>query len=226
MKKNIRILLVDDHILILKGLIIIFDEIKEFTFDIVYKTDCDSAYEAIALAEKTTTPFDILFTDLSYSLPKGTITSGEELINQLKKIAPNLKIGVITGHSETNRVFNVIENQQPLAYLLKYNCSANELSFAIHQMLKNQNYYTHLIHQKILKRSIVQISMDDIAIQILEELPKHSKLSNLVGHIKKEDGKPLKIRSIETKLANLRVDLNAKNNTDLILKAKDLGIID
>jgi hypothetical protein len=68
--------------------------------------------------------------------------------------------------------------------------------------------------------------MDDIAIQILEELPKHSKISNLVGHIKKEDGKPLKIRSIETKLADLRVDLDAKNNTDLVLKAKELGIID
>ena len=201
------------------------EEIKDFNFDVVYKTDCDSAYEAVVLSKKTN-PFDILFTDLSYNLIQGNITSGEELVSQLKKAVPELKIGIITGHSETNRIFNVIENQQPLAYILKDNCSAKELNFAIHQMLKNENYYSHLVHQKILKRSIVQISMDAVAIQVLEELPKHSKISNLVGHIKKEDGKPLKIRSIENKLADLRVDLNAKNNTDLVLKAKELGIID
>lgn len=225
MKKNIRILLVDDHLLILKGLITMFDEIKDFTFDIVHKTDCDSAFEEILSSEKTN-PFDVLFTDLSFNLTEGKINSGEELINELKKAVPNLKTGVITGHSETNRIFNVINNQQPLAYLLKDNCNANELCFAIHQMLNNKNYYTHLVHEKILKRNIVQISMDDIALQILEELPKHSKLSNLVGSIKKENGSNLKIRSIEAKLADLRIDLNAKNNTDLILKAKELGIID
>jgi hypothetical protein len=36
----------------------------------------------------------------------------------------------------------------------------------------------------------------------------------------------IKLRSIETKLGILRADLNANNNTDLILKAKELGIID
>jgi DNA-binding NarL/FixJ family response regulator len=225
MENKIRILLVDDHLLILRGLIAMFDEILDLNFDIVYKTNCDSAYETILLSEKSN-PFDIIFTDLSFGDTNGRIKSGEDLINQLKKSVPNLKIGVITGHSETNRVFNVIENQQPLGYLLKDSCSANELSFAILQMLQNQKYYSHIVHQKILKRSIVQISMDEIAIQILQELPKHSKLSNLVGYIKKDNGKPLKIRSIEIKLASLRLDLDAQNNTDLVLKAKELGIID
>ena len=41
-----------------------------------------------------------------------------------------------------------------------------------------------------------------------------------------KDGVAIKLRSIETKLSNLRADLNANNNTDLILKAKELGIID
>ena len=46
------------------------------------------------------------------------------------------------------------------------------------------------------------------------------------GIIKKNDGTRIKLRSIEAKLANLRTDLNANNNTDLILKVKELGIID
>jgi hypothetical protein len=68
--------------------------------------------------------------------------------------------------------------------------------------------------------------MDDVAIQILKELPNHAKISNLEGIIVKNDGTKIKLRSIESKLANLRIDLNAVNNTDLILKAKELGVID
>lgn len=225
MKKIIRILLVDDHFLILKGLTALLDEIADFTFDIHYKSNCDDAYQAIIFAEKTI-PFDILFTDLSFTDNHREINSGEELIHQIKKVASNLKIGVITMHTETNRVFNVILNQQPLAYILKSSCTKNELNFAIQKMLKDQKYYTHSVHQKLLRRRVVEISMDDLSKQILKELPKHSKLSNLVGFIKTESGQFLKIRSIESKLAGLRTDLKAINNTDLVLKAKELGIID
>jgi DNA-binding NarL/FixJ family response regulator len=225
MKNGIKILLVDNHFLILKGLITLLEEITDFTFDIHSKTNCDDAYQAVVLAEKTK-PFDILFTDLSFTDGNKEIKSGEELINQIKKRAPNLKIGVITMHTETNRVFNVVINQQPLAYILKGHCNVNELNFAIQKMLKNQKYYTHSIHQKLLKRRVVEISMDDLSIQILKELPRHSKLSNLVGHIKNSNGHFLKIRSIESKLTDLRAGLEAINNTDLVLKAKELGIID
>ena len=225
MKKIIKILLVDDHFLILKGLSTLLEKIIDFTFDIHFKTNCDDAYQAVVLAEKTK-PFYILFTDLSFTDSNIKIDSGEELINQIRKRAPNLKIGVITMHSETNRVFNVVINQQPLAYLLKGNCNVSELNFAMQKMLKNQKYYTHSIHQKLLKRRVVEISMDDLSTQILKELPKHSKLSNLVGHIKNSNGHFLKIRSIESKLTDLRSDLEAINNTDLVLKAKELGIID
>ena len=143
---------------------------------------------------------------------------------QKEKIA--IKIAVITGHTETNRLYNVIHNLKPSAYLLKNKCDATELNFAIKKIMNNDVYYSHEVHQKLIKRACVEIQMDEVAIQILKELPKQSKISNLVGVIHKADGSPLKLRSIEAKLANLRIDLNAVNNTDLILKAKELGIID
>jgi hypothetical protein len=52
------------------------------------------------------------------------------------------------------------------------------------------------------------------------------KISNLEGTIIKNDETKIKLRSIESKFANLRIDLNAVNNTGLILKAKELGVID
>lgn len=223
--KKTKILIVDDHQLIIEGIISCLKGIDNL--NIVTTNSCDEAYSLIQEALHNV-PFQIIFTDLSFdniSL-NSTITSGEELIKKIRQENILIKSAIITGHSETNRVYNVIHNLQPDAYILKGKCNTNELNFAIQKLLKNEVFYTHEIHQKIMKRAMIEIQMDDVAIQILKELPNHPKISNLVGIIKKSDGTFIKNRSIENKLAKLRIDLNANNNTDLILKAKELGILD
>ncbi len=226
MEDNLRILVVDDHQLMAEGIVGALSQISE-GYDIVSFNSCDEAFEHLSEAVDSN-PFDILFTDLSFeNTDEDTlIDGGESLIRKVRAEGIPLKIGVITGHTETNRVFNVITNLNPDAYILKNQCTKDELTFAIQQMKRSIPFYSHEIHQKIMKRNVVQIQMDDVAIQILKQLPKQSKIINLEGMIKKADGKFMKIRAIENKLANLRIDLNAKNNTDLVLKAKELGIID
>jgi len=225
MENKIRILIADDHLLVIQGLLCSLKEVGNF--EIVTTNNCDDAFQLIK-SNLTTNPFQILFTDLSFdnSTKDTNLDGGEVLIKAIRNNEIDIKIGVITGHTETNRVFNVISNLEPNVYLLKSKCDAKELGFAVDQMLLNKKYYTHEIHQKIMRRNIIQIQMDDIAIQILRELPNHPKLANLEGVIIKGDGSVLKIRSIETKLRGLRADLNAVNNTDLVLKAKELGVID
>lgn len=221
MSSLLKIVVVDDHQLILDG---IMASLKENgNYEVVSSTNCDDAFAKIK--EGT---FDILFTDLSFDNTSLStkIESGEQLIKAIQKEKIAIKIAVITGHTETNRLYNVIHNLKPSAYLLKNKCDAIELNFAIKKIMNDDVYYTHEVHQKLIKRTCVEIQMDEVAIQILNELPKQSKISNLVGVVHKADGSPLKLRSIEGKLANLRIDLNAVNNTDLILKAKELGIID
>jgi DNA-binding NarL/FixJ family response regulator len=225
MKNKIKILIVDDHQLVVKGILCSLKEVGDF--EVVTTNNCDDAFRLIK-NDLETNPFKLLFTDLSFdnSTEDTFLEGGEPLIKEIKKYKIDIKIAVITGHTETNRVFNVISNLQPNAYLLKSKCDAAEIGFAIKKMLGNDFYYTHEIHQKIMRRNIVQIQMDDIAIQILKELPNHAKIANLEGIITKEDNSILKLRSIESKLGNLRTDLNANNNTDLVLKAKELGLID
>ena len=220
-----KILIVDDHQLVIQGLLCSLKEVGDF--EVVTTTDCDAAFRLIKACEKKA-PFQILFTDLSFdnTTQETNLEGGEELIKAIKTNGIDLKIAVITGHTETNRVYNVISNLKPNAYLVKSKCDAKEIGFAIQKMLLNEYYYTHEIHQKIMRRNIVQIQMDDAALQILKELPSHAKISNLEGVIIKNDGTKMKLRSIEAKLANLRIDLNAINNTDLVLKAKELGVID
>ncbi|PQJ68714.1 MULTISPECIES: response regulator transcription factor [Polaribacter] len=225
MENKTKILIVDDHQLVLQGIICSLKEVGDF--DVVTSNNCDDAFQLIKQHQKTH-PFQLLFTDLSFdnTTDETNLDGGEELIKAIKNNEFDIKIAVITGHTETNRVYNVISNLNPNAYLLKSKCDATEIGFAVQKMLANDYYYTHEIHQKIMRRNIVQIQMDDVAVQILKELPNYPKISNLEGVITKADDTPIKLRSIETKLCNLRADLNAKNNTDLVLKAKELGIID
>ena len=225
MADRIKILIVDDHQLIIQGLLCSLEEVGDF--EVVTTSDCDDALHLIKASEKSA-PFQVVFTDLSFdnSTKETILNSGEALIKAIRVNEIQIKVAVITGHTETNRLYSVISNLKPNAYLLKSNCEAAEIGFAIQKMLKNEYYYSHIIHQKIIRRKITQIKIDDMALQILKELPNHPKISNLEGIIVKNNGNKIKLRSIETKLANLRIDLNAINNTDLILKAKELGLID
>ena len=225
MSGQTKILLVDDHQLIIEGILSYLKDIDNLLIETA--NSCDEAFSKIK-SSLHSTPFHIVFTDLSFDNNKDNVVldGGESLIKAIQQEEIDIRTGVITGHSETNRVFNVIHNLNPSAYLLKGNCNTDELTFAIQKMLKGEAYYTHEIHQKLLKRALVEIQMDEVAIQILKELPKHAKISNLEGCIKKADGSLVKVRSIEGKLAKLRTDLQAHNNTDLVLKAKELGILD
>jgi len=225
MSELTKILLVDDHQLIIEGILSCLKNIDGL--EIETANSCDEAFSKIK-SNLQINPFQLVFTDLSFDnqSQNSNLDGGEALIKAIQEEEIPIKVGVITGHSETNRVFNVIHNLNPSAYILKGNCSTDELNFAIQKMLKGEVYYTHEIHQKLLKRALVEIQMDDVAIQILKELPRHAKISNLEGLIKKNDGSLLKVRSIESKLSKLRTDLQANNNTDLVLKAKELGIVD
>ena len=225
MSEQTKILLVDDHQLTLNGIISSLKHVDDL--EIETANSCDAALFKIKAALHSN-PFHIVFTDLSFDNNNRNVIldGGEALIKALQQKKINIKTGVITGHSETNRIFNIIHNLNPSAYILKTHCSADELIFAIRKMLKNEVYHTHKIHQKLLKRALIEIQMDEVAIQILKELPKHTKIANLEGCIKKADGSLIKLRTIENKLAKLRLDLQANNNTDLVLKAKELGVID
>ena len=224
MENKIRILIADDHQLVIQGILCSLKEVGDF--DVVTTDNCDDAFQLIK-SNQNTNPFQLLFTDLSFdnATEDSNLDGGEELIKAIKNNEFDIKIAVITGHTETNRLYNVISNLNPNAYLLKSKCDATEIGFAVQKMLANDYYYTHEIHEKIMRRTIIQIQMDDVAIQILKELPNYPKIANLEGVIKKGDGSFVKLRTIETKLSNLRADLNANNNTDLVLKAKELGLI-
>ena len=169
-----RILIVDDHELVILG--ILFSLKKIGNFDIVTTTTCDAAF-ALILKHKKDRPFDIILTDLSFeNTTKVTLLDGgEALIKAIKNHNIDVKIGVITGHVETNRIYNVIQNLNPDAYLIKSKCGVTELGFAIEKMLANDFYYSHEVHQKISETHNCPDKNGCYSDSNIESTPKTSK---------------------------------------------------
>ena len=144
-------------------------------------------------------PFDIFFTDLSFS-NNTEINSGEELINLVKKTAPNLRIGIITMHAKTNRIFNVIKNQQPLAYILKGTCNENELNSAIQKMLKNEIEKVEKINKVEKEFSDKIMSVTEIATKEHDDRVKivNDELNDNSEKVKKEFDERIKENKVGT----------------------------
>jgi DNA-binding NarL/FixJ family response regulator len=219
-QEKIHLLLVDDHPSILRDHVNSLSKYKHINIET--STNCDDAFKKIKLQS-----FDILFTDLSFgNNTLQSIKSGEELINQVRLLNSHIKIGVITTHEEVNRIDSVIQNQKPNAYILKSEIFSDELYVAITTMRNNRNYYSQSVHKALNKKMTLKFKFDKIAISILNEYALADKIDNLVGKIFKSDGTIFHKRSIEGKLNQMRTDLNVSNNTQLIIKAIQLGIID
>ena len=125
--KKIKILLVDDHDIVMDGIEAILNE--------SLKTVVCGKATSPALAEtlvKKLEP-DIMITDISM----GTV-SGEELTKIISKKYPLVKIIVLTMHEDVNRVGSMLQ-AGAMGYLLK-NVRQDELFRAIEEVMQGNQY--------------------------------------------------------------------------------------
>ena len=104
MSEKIRILMIDDHPMIIEG----YQNTLQFTkkpnqeLHIDIANNCD---EAIAYMEKSlerAIPYDVLFVDISLPPSKdGLMQSGEDLAEHARTILPNAKIIILTMFNES-----------------------------------------------------------------------------------------------------------------------------
>ena len=107
---EIKILMVDDHPIIIEGYQNVLMATKSDSQVLTIETanNCDTAQLMIERAADKQ-PYDVCFFDIS--LPgslDGKITSGEDLAMLTKKLLPNAKIIILTMFNETFRIHNII----------------------------------------------------------------------------------------------------------------------
>lgn len=128
--KRARILLADDHPMVLEGIA----RLLEDEFEVVGKVEDGLALVAAAQELKP----DVIITDMSMPLLHGL-----EASRQLKQLVPASKVIFLTMHADVAYGKEIFESGAS-GYLLKRSAAA-ELIKAIHAVLRGQTYLTPLL---------------------------------------------------------------------------------
>jgi DNA-binding NarL/FixJ family response regulator len=187
---------------------------------------CDDAFLKVKKALHDNVPYDLLISDLSFKTDhrENRLNSGEELIEAVKKVQPDIKTIVFSIEDKSFRIQSLFNNLGINAYISKGRNSIPELQSAIQRI--------HCTEEKILSpelshalkdKSIFEIEAYDISLLkllsnglILEEISESFKESGII---------PNGSSSIEKRINKLKVYFKANNNVHLIALTKDLGLV-
>lgn len=200
-----KILLVDDHTLILQGIKHVVSQMPEI--EKVYTAS--SGAEAMLLIAMQ--PFDIYLLDVE--LPD---TNGFELIETILQKHPEARILINTMHEEI-WILKRLTKASISGAILK-SADINELTLAIQTILKGGQYLCKRF-KSILNRMQIKEQLTLREMEVLQAIAK--------GFNTREIAELLYVsnNTIETHRKSLMSKLEARNAVDLVLKAINLGII-
>jgi len=134
----IRVMIVDDHPVVREGLRFMFEQRS----DIVVVEECSDGKQA--LARVTDLLPDVVLMDL---LMPGM--DGVTAIREMKRLAPNIQIIVLTSYYEDEYIFRAIK-AGALSYLLK-DCSSLDLVEAIHAAAHGESKLHSAVASRLLQ---------------------------------------------------------------------------
>ncbi len=136
---SVRILLVDDHQIVIDGLIRLLED-KEQPFHI----DCAlSGREAIRKVEEEN--FDLVLLDIN--LPD---VSGFEVCKATKSIKSGIKVIALTMHGESGYINRMIKSDVD-GYILK-NTGKAEMLEAVRTVMRGESYFSREVTDSVLKK--------------------------------------------------------------------------
>lgn len=224
MSEKIKILMIDDHPMIIEGyqntLLFTKKESQELQIDIA--NNCDEAISYMNKSIELELQYDVLFVDIS--LPPSTdglMSSGEDLAEYARKNLPNAKIIILTMFNESFRIHNIIKTINPEGFLIKSDLTSSELSSAFQKVLNNPPFYSGTVNNHIRKSITSDIIIDDKNRKILHLLSQGVKTKNLATHL------DISLSAVEKRKKQLReiFEVNDGQDETLLGKAKKKGFI-
>jgi two-component system, NarL family, nitrate/nitrite response regulator NarL len=209
--KTIKILLLDDHQIILDGLRTMLANEK----NILICGACISGIDALknALINKP----DIIITD--WMMPD---MSGFDFINNLKSYKIPSKILVLSMAASSNVIQDAIQAGAN-GFIMKQNATREEIMKAITQLTENKDYYTtevlYTLNSKTKPHGVHhEVSFDNLDISVLSKSELQTLQLFADGFTNKEISEKLSVdtRTIEKHKSNIKVKLNLKSNVDMI----------
>ncbi|CAH8284921.1 DNA-binding NarL/FixJ family response regulator [Mariniflexile fucanivorans] len=224
MNQKIRILMIDDHPMIIEGYqnTLLFTKKESQQLEIDIANNCD---EAIAFMDKSVEKqnlYNVLFVDISLPPSKdGLMTSGEDLAAYARKVLPHAKIIILTMFNESFRIHNIIKTIDPEGFLIKSDLTSSELASAFQAVLHNPPFYSGTVNSYIRKALTSNIVVDEKNRKILHLLSQGVKTKNLAPHL------DLSLSAVEKRKKQLREIFEVHDGQDetLVNAAKKKGFI-
>ena len=210
--KKPRVLLADDHKIVIEGL----KSLLRDEFEIV-----GSVEDGRALVEQASTLYpDVIVADIS--MPQ---LNGIEAARQIKKTDKNIKIVFLTMHPDATYAANAFEAGAS-GFVLKHSASS-ELIRAIHEAIKGRTYVTPLIAGDLIHTYQEGGSPEKNLFKKMS--PRQREVLQLLaeGKSAKEIASILNIstRTVEFHKYRMMEQLNIKTSAELVRYAIKHGII-
>ena len=200
---DIRLILVDDHKIVLDGIKALLDDLDGF--------DCVATAENGQKAIDLLKVFDVDVVLMDIDMP---VMNGMEATRIVKKEFPNVKVISLTQHSERGMVKQLLECGSD-GYLLK-NIAQDELADAIRKVKAGENAFSEEVSMSLAGKAVeknangVEVELTEREIEILTLITE--------GLSSKQIGEKLFIspRTVDTHRTNLMNKLDIHNIAGLI----------
>ncbi|UKM65949.1 response regulator [Flavobacteriaceae bacterium GSB9] len=224
MTEKIKILMVDDHPIIIEGYqnTLLFTKKDNQELEIDIANNCDEAVKLMDQSLQNERPYGMLFFDIS--LPPssdGSMSSGEDLAEYARKVLPEAKIVILTMFNESFRIHNIIKTIDPEGFLIKSDLTSSELASAFQAVLNNPPFYSGTVNSHIRKTITSDIVIDDKNRKILYLLSQGVKTKNLASHL------DISLSAIEKRKKQLRdiFEVNDGQDETLLNEARKKGFV-
>ena len=201
--------------------------LKELSIaEIHHSKYCDDALLKIKKAQLDNVPYDLLISDLSFKADhrETKLKSGEELVEAVKQIQPDIKIVVFSIEDKSFRIKSLFNNLGINAYVSKGRESIPELKKAVQGIFNGDSkIISPELSNILVNKALIEIEMYDI--DILKLLSLGYTLDEIASSFKTKGIIPNGSSSIEKRINKLKTYFNASNNAHLMAITKDLGLV-
>jgi DNA-binding NarL/FixJ family response regulator len=194
--------------------------------EVQYTKYCDDAVLKLKRAALDEAPFDLLISDLSFKSDHqvNQLNSGQELVEAVKVLFPELKIIVFSIEDRSHRIKALFDDYKINGYVLKGRNTMYDLKVAVQKAFINQpNNVSAELWSLMQEQPTTEINPYDII--LLKKLSLGVTQEQMEQVLRQEGITPHSKSSIEKHLNKLRIYFQAKNAVHLVAIAKDLGII-
>ena len=221
MKQHIRILIVDDHPMTIKGYEMLLQSLPlSYSLTIDGAVDCDEVLDKMSAAKDSF--YDIVFLDIGVpAASDGSVVNGEDLGLRIRKRFGRTKIVVHTALNDQARINTIFRSLQPEGFVIKSDLDAKMLKELIQVIWQGHTYYSERTNKLIGKGSHNRAFLDSSDQKILYLLSKGFLMKDLPKHV------PLSMATIERRKKNLKIVFGIPDGTtnELLELAKIKGFI-